>query len=227
MIRSITSLILFSLLSISAVAQSWQEGYFYDKRGAKNTGFIRQNPPGKGPIKDEAFIEYKQYEKDPVQKLSASDLRSYVAGRDSFIVAASLTDDWAKEQLDFIRVAVDAPIKLYMARVGNISSRKRGVSIDPAISTGIGTGGYGGGVGGGVSINLGRGGSGGTRIAYLYGESAARMQPLTDKNFVDVMTEIMGDEPEVVDQIQNKKFTLANIEQAITYYNALQASRKK
>ena len=227
MIRRITILTLFSLLSIGATAQSWQPGHFYDKRGGKNTGFIRQNPPGKGPIKDESFIEFKAYEKDPVQMLSASDVRSYVAGRDSFIVAASLTDDWATERLDFVRVAVDAPIKLYMARVGNVSGRGRAVRVNPAVSTGVGTGGYGAGLGGGVAINIGRGGNGGTRTAYLYGESVSRMQPITDQNFIDVMTEIMGDEPDVVEQLKNNKFNLRNIEQLIGLFNKLQSGGRR
>lgn len=227
MIRSLTSIILFSLLGLGAFAQSWQSGHFYDKRGGKNTGFIRQNPPGKGPIKDESFIEFKAYEKDPVQMLSASDIRSYVAGRDSFIVAASLTDDWATERLDFVRVAVDAPIKLYMARVGNVSGRGKAVRVNPAVSTGIGTGGYGSGLGGGVAINIGRGGNGGTRIAYLYGESASRMQPITDQNFVDVMTEVMGDEPDVVEQIKNNKFNLRNIEQLIALFYKVQSGSSR
>lgn len=225
--RSITFILVFSLIGVTVSAQSWQPGHFYDKRGGKNTGFIRQNPPGKGPIKDESFIEFKAYEKDPMQKLSASDIRSYVAGRDSFIVAASLTDDWANEQLDFVRVAVDAPIKLYMARVGNVSGRGKAVRVNPAVSTGVGTGGYGAGLGGGVAINLGRGGNGGTRIAYLYGESASRMQPVTDQNFIDVMTEIMGDEPEAVEQIKDKKFNLRNMEQLVALFNKLQGSNNR
>lgn len=228
MIRHVTSLILFSLLSISAVAQKWQQGYFYDKRGVKNVGYISQNPSGKGPIKNEAFIEFKEYEKDKPIKLSASDMKSYVVGRDSFVVAVSLTDDWASEQMDFIRVAINAPLKLYMAKVGNIGARQKAVSVSPALSTGYGSGGMGGGLGGGVSINLGKNrGGGGTRIAYLYGESTNGMKAITEENFVDVMIEVMGDEPAAVEQLRSGKVGLRDMEKIIAYYHKLEDERAR
>ena len=223
MIRHITLLIVSGLVSLSAIAQKWQPGYFYDKRGVKNNGFINQSPSGKGPIKNEAFIEFKEYEKDKPMKLSASDMKSYVVARDSFVVAASLTDDWADEQLDFVRVAINAPIKLYMAKVGNVSGRQKAVAINPALSTGYGSGGMGGGLGGGVAINLGGNrGRGSIRTAYLYGESTNGMKLLTEENFEDVMIEIMGDEPAAVDVIRNKKTSLRDIEKLIAFYHQLQ-----
>lgn len=227
MIRQFTSLIVLSLISISAMAQKFQEGYFYDKRGVKNVGLINQNPSGKGPIKDEAFIEFKDYPKDKPIKLSASDMKSYVVGRDSFVVAASLTDDWSREQLDYIRVAINAPLKLYMAKVGNVSAQQKAVSVSPALSTGYGSGGMGGGVGGGVAINLGRNRGGGTRIAYLYGESTNGMKAITEENFADVMTEIMGDEPAAVQQLRTNKYTLRDIEKLIAYYHQLENERAR
>lgn len=228
MIRYITSVALLCLLSFSAIAQKWQNGYFYDKRGVKNVGYINQNPSGKGPIKNEAFIEFKEYEKDKPMKLSASDMKSYVVGRDSFVVAISLTDDWASEQMDFIRVAINAPLKLYMAKVGNTSARQKAVSVNPALSTGYGSGGLGGGLGGGVAINLGRNrGGGGTHIAYLYGESTNGMKAITEENFVDVMIEVMGDEPAAVEQLRSGKVTLRDMEKIIAYYHKLEDERAR
>ncbi|MFD0751547.1 hypothetical protein ACFQZS_15450 [Mucilaginibacter calamicampi] len=228
MIRHITPILLLSLLSFSAIAQKWQQGYFYDKRGVKNVGYVNQTPSGKGPIKNEAFIEFKEYEKDKPMKLSASDMKSYVVGRDSFVVSVSLTDDWASEQMDFIRVAINAPLKLYMAKVGNINARQKAVSVNPALSTGYGSGGLGGGLGGGVSINLGRNrGGGGTHIAYLYGESTNGMKAITEENFIDVMIEVMGDEPAAVEQLRSGKVTLRDMEKIIAYYHKLEDERAR
>ncbi len=227
MIRQITFVIALTLVSISAIAQKWQPGYFYDKRGIKNSGFINQTPSGKGPIKNEAFIEYKEYEKDKPMKLSASDMKSYVVARDSFVVAASLTDDWAGEQLDFVRVAVNAPIKLYMAKVGDVNGRQKPIAVNPALSTGYGSGGMGGGLGGGIAINLGGRGRGAMRIAYLYGESTNGMKLITEENFQDVMIEIMGDEPAAVDVLRNNKTSLRDIEKLIAYYHQLQDERSR
>src|SRR5258707_1053510 len=114
-----TLIILFLALSgLSAMAQKWEPGVFYDIKGSRNPGLIRPFPSGRGPMKNEAFIEYKESEKASSFKLSASDLRSFVASRDSFIVAASPDEGWLRYELDFVRVAVDAPLRLFEARGG-------------------------------------------------------------------------------------------------------------
>src|SRR5476651_1799117 len=81
-------LILTVLLPVTfAHAQKWQPGHFTDVKGNEETGLIRINPSGKAPIKNESFIEFKEDAKTEPFKLSASDLKSFVVGRDSFIVA--------------------------------------------------------------------------------------------------------------------------------------------
>ena len=216
------------LLSITVKSQSWQPGHFYDIKGTKNTGFIRVNPRGKGPIKGEGFIEYKEDEKAESIKLSASDLRSFVAGRDSFIVAVAPAEGWAKYDLDFVRVAVDAPLRLFEAK-GSAGNGGSGLGFSPGIGVGMagggGTGGFGGGLGGGISIPIGGGGRGrGGKAVYYYGANTASMKPLTNENFVDVMTEIMGDEPDVVEKIQTKKYSLRDMDKLLAYFYQVQAN---
>lgn len=213
------------LLSVSANAQKWVPGYFYDTRGIKNAGLISPNPSGKGPIKGEAFIEYKESEKaDPV-KLSASDMRAFVVGVDSFMVAYPPSDGWAATNLGFVRIAVNAPLKLYASRGGYSGGGKKKVNVSPSVGAGIGSGGYGSGAGGGVAISIGDGGSANDgKLNYFWGENASHMELLTNKNFVDVMSEVMGDEPVVVEKIREKKFGLGNIEALILYFKRLQAS---
>ncbi|GAA4085546.1 hypothetical protein [Mucilaginibacter panaciglaebae] len=215
------------LLSITAKSQSWQPGRFYDIKGTKNTGFIRIDPRGKGPIKGEGFIEYKEDEKAETIKLSASDLRSFVAGRDSFVVAVAPTQGWAKYDLDFVRVAVDGPLRLFEAK--GSAGDGSGVGLSPGIGVGMagggGTGGFGGGLGGGISIPIGGGSRGRSgKAVYYYGANTASMKPLTNENFIDVMTEIMGDEPDVVEKIQTKKFSLRDINKLLTYFYQVQAA---
>lgn len=214
------------LLCITAKSQSWQPGYFYDLKGTKSTGFIRVNPGGKGPIKGEGFIEYKETEKDDAIKLSASDLRSFVAGRDSFVVAIAPAEGWAKYDVDFVHVAVDAPIRLFEARGAAGDGGGRGVGFSPGIGVGMGggTGGFGGGLGGGISIPIGggRGGRGkGGKSVYYFGANTASMKPVTNENFIDVMTEIMGDEPDVVEKIQTKKYSLRDMDKLIAYFKSV------
>jgi len=229
--RPILIILCLMLLSITAKSQSWQPGYFYDVKGTKNPGLIRVDPRGKGPIKDEGFIEYKENAKAESIKLSASDLRSFVAGKDSFIVAAAPRQGWSKYDLDFVQVVVDAPLRLFIAQG---SSGGGGGGFSPGLSIGAGAGagtggyggGFGGGVGGGVSIPIfgGGGGRGGGKAQYFYGANTAEMQPITNENFVDVMSEIMGDEPEVVEKIQTKKFGPNNMTKLIAYFKQVQAS---
>ncbi|AYL96036.1 hypothetical protein [Mucilaginibacter celer] len=226
--RSILFILFFVFCGISAYSQKWQPGSFTDIKGNRETGLIRTNPPGKSPIKDEGFIEFKENEKTNPYKLSASDLQSYVAGKDSFVVAhAPANETWAKEETDFVQVVLDEPVKLYMTKGGR-GGGGSGFGISPGISAGYGSGGYGGGLGGGIGINLGGGGGrgGSSKTIYYYGENTAGMKRLTDENFEDIMSDVMGDEPEAVDKIHEHKYTLRNIDKLLAYFAELQKARK-
>jgi hypothetical protein len=219
--RSILIISCFMLLFLSAKSQKWQPGYFYDIKGTKNSGLIRVDPKGKGPIRDEGFIEYKETDKAAPLRLSASDLRSFVAGKDSFVVAVQPKEGWSKYDLDFVRVAIDAPLRLFEAK-GNIGSGS-GLGFSPGIGIGGGSGGFGGGFGGGISIPIGGGGGGSSsKTIYFYGANTAEMQLITNENFIDIMTEVMGDEPDVVEKIQTKKFTLKSMDKLIAYFKQVQ-----
>lgn len=209
-------------------AQKWLPGYFYDTKGNKVTGLIHPNPSGKGPIRSEGFIEFKEDSKANTIKLSASDIKSYVIARDSFIVAA--TDRWSDRTLDFLYVALDAPLKLYSAYGAGSSGGGGGFSpqISGGIGTGIGSGGYyGGGLGGGISIPIGGSSRVASKAIYFFGTNTADMKPISNQGFIDIMSEVMGDEPQVVEQIRAKKFSLNTIEKLITYYKAVENSHKQ
>ncbi|MEO6150887.1 MAG: hypothetical protein ABIN95_09265 [Mucilaginibacter sp.] len=218
-------IILFCGGTISAHAQKWQPGSFTDIKGNTETGFIRADPSGKGPVKDEAFIEFKHDNKMNPIKLSAGELRSFIVAQDSFVVAhAPGNQSWAGKELDFVKVVLDEEIKLYL---GSGGSGGRGVSVNPGLAGGIGTGGGGyGGVGGGVGISFG-GKGGRSKTAYYFGATTAEMEPLSPINFNEIMSDIMADEPEVVDQIRQKKFHLGNIETLIAYFKKVKASHQQ
>jgi hypothetical protein len=233
--RPILIILFFMLMIISAKlqAQKWLPGHFTDVKGNVETGFIRINPSAKGPINDEGFIEFKEDDKAAPFKLSAGELKSFVVGRDSFVVAhPPQNESWGKNELDFVRVMLNDDIKVYAAGSGNGGGgggKHSGVSFEPGISTGIGTGGYGGGVGAGIAIPIGGGGGGGgdyERIAWYYGETTASMKHITDQNFEDVMSDIMGDYPDVVEKIHAKVYMLANIDRLIVYFKQVVAGKK-
>ncbi|MES2267125.1 MAG: hypothetical protein V4520_10210 [Bacteroidota bacterium] len=220
---------LFILLTGNkASAQKWLPGYFIDVKGVKTNGYIHPNPGGRGPIRDEGFIEFKDEEHSTPYYLSTSDLQSFVAGRDSFVVAhAPGNETWAKKEFDFVRVAVNEPIKIYATRgAGSGGGGGKKVQVAPAV--GFGTGTYGTSYGGGVGISIGGNGGGGNnnKLYYYYGENTATMQHLTNENFVDIMSEVMADEPEVVEQIKANQYGIRNIEKLIAYFNKVKSSHR-
>ena len=210
-----------------ARAQKWQPGSFTDIKGNKVTGLVRENPSNKGPIKDEGFIEFKDDSKSNPYKLSASDLKSFTIGRDSFVVAhAPGNSNWTKKELDFVQVALDEETKIYVAEVGTSGGGRRGIGVSPEFGGGVGTGGYSG-AGGGIAINLGGGGGKGkVVVTYYYGSNTAEMEQLTPINFKDVMSDIMGDEPDVVDKIQTGKFNITSVDKLIIYFKQVKALHK-
>jgi hypothetical protein len=229
--RSILIILFCMLIAVSAKSQKWQPGSFTDIKGNKVTGLLRENPTNKGPIKDEGYIEFKDDSKANPYKLSASDLKSFMIGRDSFIVAhAPGNSNWSKKELDFVQVALDEETKLYVANVatGGGGGGGLGSRVQPEFGGGIGTGGYGG-FGGGVGINLGGGGGGKGKVitTFYYGANTATMQQLTPINFKDVMSDIMGDEPDVVDKIQSGQFNIYNVDKLIAYFKQVKAAHKQ
>ncbi|QHS56727.1 hypothetical protein GWR56_14675 [Mucilaginibacter sp. 14171R-50] len=226
--KAALALLLILITSSSVMAQKWLPGFFIDIKGVKTEGFIHPNPGGKGPIKDEGFIEFKDEEKSTPYFLSTSDLQSFVAGKDSFVVAhAPGNETWAKKDFDFVRVAVNEEMKIYATRgAGSGGSGGKKVRVAPSMGVGAGTYGasYGGGLG--ISIGGGEGGSNNTKLSYYYGSNTANMQHLTSENFNDIMSEVMADEPEVVEQIRNNRFSLGSIEKLIAYFYKVKASHR-
>jgi hypothetical protein len=219
MCKQLSILCLLFLSAVCVNAQKWQPGHFTDVKGNRMSGLIRVNPSGKAPIKDEGFIEFREDKKAEPFKLSASDLKSFVVGKDSFVVAhAPQNEAWAKNEMDFVKVVLDEdPVKIYAANGGAGGS---GFGFSPGISTGIGSGGYGGfgaGLGGGISIPIG-GGRKSEKTAWYFGENTAEMKRLTNENFEDIMTDIMGDYPDIADKIRSKVYVLANIDKLIAYF---------
>jgi hypothetical protein len=215
---------IFCLLFIfqKSEAQTWQPGAYYDVKNNKSVGLIKIKMSGAHPIPDEAFIEYKPNDKSNSIKISASELSSFVMGRDSFIVAvAPRMGPWSKYELDFVKVVVDADPKLYMFK-GKVSGGGVQPDVDLGVGGGFGTGGggFGMGLGGGISIPLG----GSTVTGYYYGANTAVMKEVTPANFIDVMSEILGDEPEIVDQLHQNKYNLRNIDKLIANYYKAQAA---
>jgi hypothetical protein len=220
------------LLAVTAKAQmfggKFEAGYYYDINGQKVEGLINENTSGKGPIPYEGYIIFKEAEKAPKQNLSASMIHGYVIGRDSFIVAHSPRNGaWSKYELDFVRVVVNAPTKLYTINGSDHSGG--GSGSRPSVSTGFGVGGgIGSGVGLGLSLGSGLfGGGGSSHNAYYYGTETNNMAEVNKQNFIDVMSEVLADEPDVVEKIKNRKYKIGDMDALIKYYNGLREEHQR
>jgi hypothetical protein len=205
----------------NAFAQKWLPGHYTGIKGDLQTGMIYMNPSGKSPVPGEAFIEFKVNDKSNPYKLSASDLKSFVIGRDSFVVAAEPQTGRWQHSVDFVRVVLEEDVNLYVFK-GYVSGGNSGIEPDVEAGIGGGTGGYGAGVGIGLTIPIGRSGS--NRTIYYYGLNTAQMHQLTNANFMDIMSNIMGDEPDVVEAIRENKYDLGNMNKLLNYFKQVQAS---
>lgn len=218
--RSSLFILLFSTIACSASAQfgggnKWEDGYFYDAAGEKILGQIVANPSGKAPEQNEAFILFRTDKGADKEHLTASMVKSFVIGRDSFTVAhAPNSEDWPGKSIDFVKVLVNEPLKLYSVNGSGGGGLRPGFS--PSI--GIGGGSFGSAMGGGLGISLG-GGRGKGKSAYYYGDGPNSLTELKKDNFIPIMTEVMASEPEIVEKIKNKKYKYHNIEQLITDFN--------
>lgn len=216
---------LLAIVSVKSYGQKWMPGRFTDVKGNTETGLIRV-PGGKGPVKDEAFIEFKEDVKANPFQLSAGDLKSFVIGKDSFVVAhAPKNETWTKKELDFVKVVLNEDIKLYVA--GSGKGGGSGFSPGFDIGTGIGTSSYGGvGAGAGVSVPIFGGGDGGggyEKTSWYFGANTAEMKPLNNENFEDIMCDMMGDEPDVVEKIRRKVYVLGNIDKLVAYFKQVKS----
>jgi hypothetical protein len=214
------------LIAINAHAQGltgkFQQGYYYDINGQKVEGYIRTGT-GKKLVEHEGYITFKEEDKAPKQNLSASMIHGFVIGRDSFIVAsAPRVGSWSKNDLDFMQVVINSPLKLYSIN----ASGGGGGGLQPSVGLGIG-GGSVGGIGTGLGLSLGSGMfGGGNHTVYYAGSDTGSMTEVKKQNFVDIMSEVMADEPEAVDKIKAKKYDLGDMEKLIKYYNELHNAKK-
>jgi len=211
----------FLTIAFSASAQlglnQWDDGYFYDANGKKVSGQIVVSPSGRSPQDSEGFILFRNDKGEEKEKLTASMVRSFVAGKDSFTVAhAPRSRAWTGRSIDFVKVLVNEPLKLYETTGG-------GGGMSPGISPslGIGGGSFGGGMGGGLGINLGGGRGGKGKNAYFYGDNPNALTELKREDFIPIMTEIMASEPDIVEQIKNKKYRYGNMDKLILEFYKL------
>jgi len=192
-----TILLTLCILSVtfSANAQmfgrKWIEGRVYDLSNKRFKGFIAWTPPeATFANKVDDHLYFKDDKKKNEIEVRSSKIRSFVIGADSFVVSHNPQLATAP----FVSVVIDKPIKLFVSYTTR-SSPAGGVGMVPV----------------GISFNRRKG-------IYYFGADADFITKLDKDNFVDAMSRIMSDKPEIVSKIADKTYKYRDLQELISIY---------
>ncbi|RYU91526.1 hypothetical protein EWM62_06190 [Mucilaginibacter terrigena] len=211
--RKIIFIILILAGSLPADAQGpsrkWFEGRVYHTSGEIFDGLVSWAPPRKGEYEDGDMVLYRADERSEVFPIPYYKVKSFIMGDDSITVSHNVLF----KNSPFMTVLLDNPTKLYTNKV-----MKNGIPL--MINTGGFTGGFGMGVGVGTSVG------GGVKKTYYYGSSPDNVTKLEKKQFIEVMSTLLADKPEVVAKIKDKTFRYGDIEDLLTFYRTGQMPKR-
>lgn len=214
LMRSLILIFIISVTTLSASAQlfsrKWVDGRLYHISGEVFNGQISWSPPQKSNYNEsgDGIIYRNNPDAEPIP-IPANKIVSFIMGNDSFVVSHNL--DF--HNTPFLSVKLNTPTKIYTSL-----THRQGIPMM------LGTGGGGGPVSVGVGIGTTIGG--GTRKTYYYGADANNITKLEKKQFIEVMSSVMADKPEVVAKIKDKTFKYSNIDDLVEYYNTGKMPKK-
>jgi hypothetical protein len=104
-----------------------------------------------------------------------------------------------------LKVLVNSPTKLYYWTAD-------------VVNWGTYFGAVGGVIGAAVSSKAKSNLTKGFSAAYFYGSNPDTLQLITRKNFIEIMSNILADKPEVVARIKDKTFDIFLMDDLLTYY---------
>jgi hypothetical protein len=172
------------------VLGEWNPGYYYDLQNNKIIGEIKWSAPNRSPFKGAGDnIAFRINMDEKKQKISTTQLKSFVIGIDSFVVSHNKD----LELYPVLFVLIDRPTKLYVRLRTNNTYM----------------GGFNGGAGSFYT---------GLDQTYYYGADPNNIIELDSDNFIKVMSDIMSDRPDLVTQIQNKKFKKGSLQKLLDQY---------
>ena len=201
--RKILLSILLLVMCLAANAQTaglatvWNKGYYYDNSGQKISGFLADYSHNVNVFhpNDDYFLFSKSddtaYNARESVKVFSKDIKSFVAGKDTFVVSNS---DKIKKT-PFLAVLVNNDLKLYAVEMW------RGTSFGLVALATIATN--------NVLV---------MDYTYYYGTDRDNLTKLTHKEFMDVMTKVMADKPNVVAKIQDKTYRYSDMKELLIYY---------
>jgi hypothetical protein len=203
-------LIITSTIAAKAQRQrKWFEGTLYHTSGDVFTGLLSWAPPHKGEYADGDQVLYRANDTSETFPIPYYKVKAFTMGADSFVVSRNVLF----KNSPFMIVSVNNTTKLF-----TVKTAKNGFPLM------INTGGFAGNVGMGVGVGTTVGG--GTRTTYYYGTTQDNVTKLEKKQFIEVMSNIMADKPEIVAKIKDKTFRYGDMEDLLTYYRTGQMPKK-
>ncbi|WP_454802262.1 hypothetical protein [Mucilaginibacter phyllosphaerae] len=181
--------------------RKWFEGRVYHSSGEVFDGLVSWAPPRKGEYEDGDQVLYRANEQSEVFPIPYYKINSFIMGDDSIVVSHNVQF----KNSPFMTVLLDNPTKLYTNKV-----TKNGFPL--IINTGGFTGNVGMGVGVGTSVG------GGVKTTYYYGANPDKVTKLEKKQFIEVMSTMMADKPDVVVKIKDKTFRYGDMQDLLTFY---------
>lgn len=184
-----------------APAQQWDEGTVYHTTGEVFSGLVSWAPPMKGQYPDGDQIFFKNSGSPDIFPIPYFKIKAFTMGRDSFVVSTNIN----LKNNPILLVEVDGPVCLYAAKIF-----KQGFPLL------IGSGGGGGNFGMGLEVGtaIGRG----VKTSYYFGKTPNTTTKLDKKNFVETMSTILADKPEVVAKVKDKTFRYGDMDALLKYY---------
>ncbi len=197
-----TLLLLFCIFSITRVAnaqlfrKTWETGSYTDTSGRKFSGLIFYAIPEASVFKGKGdHLLFKADKNADQQKIASDRIAAFTISTDSFTVSHVP----ALEKFPFLQIIINHQTKLYYSAIAQGSI--------PIVGAGL--------IGGAIGAAA-LSGKGST--AYYFGSDADHITTLRGKNFVEAMSTVMSDKPEVVAKIRNKTFKPGSMKKLLAYY---------
>jgi len=180
---------LFGVIPIN----SFEKGYYYDLKDQKISGKIAKDASSRNIFADGNYILFKADTATQRIKLTPKMVKSFVIGTDSFTVSHDGVPQFFKVLIDH------QTLKLF-----SVSQFNNSVGVSTGTQTGTG---------------LVSGGSISKQTTYLYGPDVDHIAVMGRNNFIEVMCQLMADEPIIVQQIKDKFYRPGDMNDLLAYYN--------
>jgi hypothetical protein len=174
----------------------WENGCYYDTSGIKTCGLISEYIREQSIFDGERHFLFKKDSADKRVKIYAKATKAFVVGKDSFVVSNS---DILHET-PYLQVVINKPLKLFVARLPRSVGMGVGFPAGSIITMTVG-----------MSISY-------TKNKYYYGTDQNKIEPINRKEFIETMSKLMADNPNVVAKIQDKTYRYGDLDELVEFY---------